>query len=112
MATWVTLQRRDDRGVTFFFNTHFDHQGEIARRESPALLRREVETLSRGLPAVITGDFNGFEGRTDGARIDWIVVTPSVRVIDAAIDRTNRDGRYPSDHFPVTALIALEISGH
>jgi endonuclease/exonuclease/phosphatase family metal-dependent hydrolase len=53
------------------------------------------------------GTFNGFEGRRDGARIDWILVTPDVAVIDAAIDHTARDGRYPSDHFPVTATVRL-----
>jgi endonuclease/exonuclease/phosphatase family metal-dependent hydrolase len=28
-------------------------------------------------------------------------------VLDAAIVRTNRDGRFPSDHFPVTATLRL-----
>lgn len=53
------------------------------------------------------GTFNGFRGRNDGARIDWILVTEDVQIIDAAIDRTNDNGRYPSDHYPVTAVLRL-----
>ncbi|MEZ6061021.1 MAG: endonuclease/exonuclease/phosphatase family protein [Planctomycetaceae bacterium] len=51
------------------------------------------------------GTFNGFRGTTDGARIDWILASPGYSVVSADIVRTNRDGRYPSDHFPVTALL-------
>ena len=53
------------------------------------------------------GTFNAFEGKTSGARIDWILVSPDVAVGEAGIDRTERDGRYPSDHFPVTAVVGI-----
>jgi hypothetical protein len=33
-------------------------------------------------------------------------VSPGWKIVEAGIDRTQRDGRYPSDHFPVTALVA------
>ena len=46
-------------GETFFhFNTHFDHMGKIARRESAKLLLDKVSAISGKLPAVVTGDFN------------------------------------------------------
>lgn len=51
------------------------------------------------------GTFNGFRGTTTGGRIDWILTSPEWSVMDAGIDRTHRDGRYPSDHFPVTAIV-------
>ncbi len=38
-------------------------------------------------------------------RLDWILHTPNFDVIDAAIDHAKRNGRYPSDHFPVTATL-------
>ena len=50
------------------------------------------------------GTFNGF--KTDaitGARIDWIGVSRDWTVTSAAIDRVSRNGRYPSDHYPITA---------
>jgi endonuclease/exonuclease/phosphatase family metal-dependent hydrolase len=54
------------------------------------------------------GTFTGFEfGRVDGEKIDYIFVSPDITVEDAAIVRTARDGRYPSDHFPVTAAVRL-----
>jgi endonuclease/exonuclease/phosphatase family metal-dependent hydrolase len=51
------------------------------------------------------GTFNGFKGRADGGRIDWILATDHFGVRESDIDRTNEDGRYPSDHFPVTAIL-------
>ena len=50
--------------------------------------------------------FSGFQaGVTEGARIDWIAVTEDWRVQSASIDRTSRNGRTPSDHHPVTAVV-------
>ena len=47
--------------------------------------------------------FNAFEGKQVGSRIDFILHTRQFRATRAAIDRTVFDGRYPSDHYPVTA---------
>ena len=53
------------------------------------------------------GTFSGFvENGTSGPRIDWIGVTRDWIVQEAAIDRTAREGRTPSDHFPVTATLS------
>ena len=41
-----------------------------------------------------------------GARIDWIAVSRDWKVLSAAIERPAREGRTPSDHFPVIAVIA------
>ncbi len=51
------------------------------------------------------GTFNGFQGHRNGPRIDWILVTHEWHIEDAAIVRTDFAGRYPSDHFPVTATL-------
>jgi endonuclease/exonuclease/phosphatase family metal-dependent hydrolase len=54
------------------------------------------------------GTFNGFRtGQTSGDKIDYIFVEPGAEVLDAAIVRGALDGRYPSDHFPVTARLRL-----
>lgn len=53
------------------------------------------------------GTFNGFEGKSDGARIDWILADPRMKCLSAEIERRNFDGRYPSDHYPVTAVLEL-----
>ena len=51
------------------------------------------------------GTFNGFRGRRGGGRIDWILTSPAWQVQSAKIMTYNQDGRYPSDHFPVTAVL-------
>lgn len=52
------------------------------------------------------GTFSGFQATArTGARIDWIGVSRNWHVVAADIDRTQRDGRTPSDHFPVTAVL-------
>ena len=40
-----------------------------------------------------------------GPRIDWIGCSRDFSLNAVAIDRTERDGRTPSDHFPVTAVL-------
>jgi endonuclease/exonuclease/phosphatase family metal-dependent hydrolase len=52
--------------------------------------------------------FNGFKGTTKGSRIDFIFHTAHFVATAAAIDRTSKDGRYPSDHYPVTATVRLK----
>ena len=54
------------------------------------------------------GTFTGFTfGQTKGDKIDYVLVQPGTTVVDASILRTSEGGRYPSDHFPVTARIRL-----
>jgi endonuclease/exonuclease/phosphatase family metal-dependent hydrolase len=52
--------------------------------------------------------FNGFKGMRDGLRIDWVLHSPQWVAKGAAIDRTTRNGRTPSDHYPVTAELELK----
>ncbi len=54
------------------------------------------------------GTFSGFrEDQRQGARIDWIGCSSQWEVVEAGIDRTAREGRTPSDHFPVEAVLRL-----
>ncbi|MFB6178945.1 MAG: endonuclease/exonuclease/phosphatase family protein [Halorientalis sp.] len=53
------LLREIETGIVFFhFNTHFDHYGERARRESADLLRDRIDDLTNTEPVIVTGDFN------------------------------------------------------
>lgn len=49
--------------------------------------------------------YHAFKGGVQGDKIDGIVVGPGWNVQEAAIIRSNQAGRYPSDHYPVTALL-------
>jgi endonuclease/exonuclease/phosphatase family metal-dependent hydrolase len=53
------------------------------------------------------GTFNGWNGRTDGEKIDYIFVSSGVHTIRAGIVRSHSEGHYPSDHFPVTARVKI-----
>ena len=56
------------------------------------------------------GTFHGFSGKPGAARIDWILAGGAFEVLSAEVDRFHRDGRYPSDHFPVTAVLRVSVS--
>lgn len=58
IATWVRFSDRMTRQQFFFLNTHFDHMGDTARLESARLIVRFVGENARGVPVMITGDFN------------------------------------------------------
>jgi endonuclease/exonuclease/phosphatase family metal-dependent hydrolase len=53
------------------------------------------------------GTRHGFRGGRGGERIDWILHTPHFQTLYAGIDRYHKDGRYPSDHYPVRAILRL-----
>jgi endonuclease/exonuclease/phosphatase family metal-dependent hydrolase len=53
-----------------------------------------------------SGTASGFGGKRTGGKIDHVLVEAGAATVrEAAIVHTNDDGRYPSDHFPVTAVI-------
>jgi len=49
------------------------------------------------------GTFNGFWNDKTGRKIDYVFALSDVKVLDARILYDNHNGRYPSDHYPVTA---------
>ncbi|MBI5280742.1 MAG: endonuclease/exonuclease/phosphatase family protein [Candidatus Solibacter usitatus] len=53
------------------------------------------------------GTFHGFKGKPGPHRIDWIMFRAPWQVKSAESITGNRDGRYPSDHFPVLAVFEL-----
>lgn len=52
--------------------------------------------------------FGAWVGRRDGKRIDWILHTDDFVTLNAAINYTQDAGRYPSDHYPVEAIVRLK----
>ena len=52
------------------------------------------------------GTFNGFK-EAGTAKIDYIFTRPEMNVREAKILRDRKNGRFPSDHFPVTAECVL-----
>lgn len=58
IVTWAKFKDKRTKKIFFAFNTHFDHMGKIARRESAKLVLQKVKEIAGSTPAVITGDFN------------------------------------------------------
>ena len=57
--------------------------------------------------ATRVGTFNGFEGETGGEKIDYVFIQPTLEVLKADIIDDSYQGRYPSDHFPVYAVVKI-----
>lgn len=95
--------------------------GDFNAGEANSAFRTILASASRveGAPRVLdtfraihpsarnVGTYHGFRGGGDGEKIDAVLVSTEWDVIAASIDRTAEDGRYPSDHYPVTARIIL-----
>lgn len=58
IATWAILKDKQTGKEVFAINTHLDHVGKIARQEGVTLLLTKAAELSKGLPIIMTGDFN------------------------------------------------------
>lgn len=61
IASWCKFKDKKSGQVFFFFNTHFDHRGEIARQKSAEIIRQQVELIAKKAPVIVTGDFNSVE---------------------------------------------------
>lgn len=151
MVSWVQLSDlRNNDAKLVFLNTHFDHRGRTARLESARLIRKRAEEImGKGIPFIITGDFNTTEdkqpyaelisgskgnkipiidsfrqanpnrspnestssrwvGQREGTRIDWILHSQEFTTLQSVINYTHEGERYPSDHFPVQAILRIK----
>ncbi len=77
--------------------------GEFDQKPSPL---QDTFRIAHPKATQEEGTGSGFQAsRTGGSRIDWIGCSADLHVRSATIDRTARDGRTPSDHFAVTAVL-------
>jgi endonuclease/exonuclease/phosphatase family metal-dependent hydrolase len=133
IATLVRLRSAGGQRVGVL-NTHYDHQGEVARLESSRLLDAWA-SAEPDRPWILMGDLNAepgspplkvltdagwtdavppgeggtfhdFTGEAD-ERIDHILVGPGLQVVEAGVSRHRPGGRLPSDHWPVVATLRL-----
>ncbi len=132
IATVVRLRQTGGRPTVTVVNTHLDEHHE---RNRVAAAGQLLTWLDDG-PTVVVGDLNAlpdspvvatlvagglrnavgddapgtnhaFTGRTDGRRIDHILVSSHWAVAGARVDTTRPGGRLPSDHWPVVADLVL-----
>lgn len=61
IATWISASRRGEAGRAeefIFVNTHFDHIGQAARRNSATLIADTVAAMANDRMSIVVGDFN------------------------------------------------------
>jgi len=58
IVTWGEFKSKKTGQVFHFFNTHFDHQGVMARRNSARLMVEKIVAIAGEGPAIAAGDFN------------------------------------------------------
>lgn len=58
ICTWGVFEDNQNGKQFIFMNTHFDHVGVEARRESAKLILEKAKELANDLPIILTGDFN------------------------------------------------------
>lgn len=90
IVTWAVLKDKATGKEFAFVNTHFDHIGQVARRESAKLLLAKVDEIANGMPVIVSGDLNS---------------TPDSEVIKILTD-ANTD-----NHLTDSRSIAAEILG-
>jgi endonuclease/exonuclease/phosphatase family metal-dependent hydrolase len=94
--------------LTGDLNVSEEHEGFralLAAEGVPRLLDAYRQAHREPQPDEATA--HGFRGGTRGRRIDFVLGAAELRVDDADIVRASRDGLYPSDHYPVTAVLRL-----
>lgn len=58
IVSWAKFKDKISGFVFYYFNTHFDHIGIVARTESAKLLVAKVSEIAGENPVIISGDFN------------------------------------------------------
>ncbi len=104
--------------VTGDFNVGEDNSVMTYLRGETLLGREGSDMPANPVPMVDTfrllhpdaedvGTYHGFNGDRKGSKIDYVLASPGVKVLEAQILHDNLDGRYPSDHFPVAATVSF-----
>jgi endonuclease/exonuclease/phosphatase family metal-dependent hydrolase len=73
ICSWVKLADILSGKEVTVFNTHFDHVGKVARESSARLILERINTISKGTPVLLTGDFNA----PDSDIVNQILTTDS-----------------------------------
>ncbi len=58
ICSWGKFKDKNSKKVFFIFNSHYDHEGKEARRNSSLMLLERIEQIAGKYPVFATGDFN------------------------------------------------------
>jgi endonuclease/exonuclease/phosphatase family metal-dependent hydrolase len=71
MVTWARFKDRQTNREFYFWNTHLDHQIQLAREKGAALIRERITKMKPELPLFLVGDFNAYA--TENPAYDLLV---------------------------------------
>ena len=60
ICTWGKFEDLKNHKQFYFFNVHYEYEGEVARRESSNLMISRIKSIAGNQPVFLTGDFNAF----------------------------------------------------
>lgn len=59
ICSYALFEDKKEGTKFWVFNTHFDHQGDIAREKSAELILNQIKAINdKNYPCILTGDFN------------------------------------------------------
>ena len=60
ICTWGKFEDLKNHKQFYFFNVHYEYEGDVARRESSNLMISRIKSIAGKQPVFLTGDFNAF----------------------------------------------------
>lgn len=137
ICSYVHLKDENTGKGFYVFNTHLDHVGEEARIKGVKVIKQLIYDLNvRDDAHLIMGDMNDFYGSapinelfngyvdaskfnhkeneitfhnygTDKQKIDYIALSKNITQLDYKVVTTKYGDIYPSDHYPIEAVIKI-----
>lgn len=108
VAAWAILKDNETGKQIFVMNTHLDNDGLIARKEGGSLLLKKAAELGKGLPVILTGDFNdtpeseAIKNITDTSKANHLIDSKTIATNVSGTDWTFHDfGRLPISERPL-----------
>ena len=91
---WVKLQNKKDGKCIYIFNTHLDHKGKDARKNSMQLIKDRMKKIAGEHPIILTGDMNS----STNSVVYKIAIEEEMKMIDALLAAKKRSGVEYSFH--------------
>lgn len=95
--------------VTGDFNSAPDsvaHKALVEKQDGAVDLNDTYTTHFKDKPEANITSAHGFKADAVSTRIDWVLISGEFSTTDAAIDRYREGNLFPSDHYPVWAVVA------
>lgn len=136
IVTWGIFKIRENGKLFIVANTHLDHISAESRIKSAMMMVEIFKNNQRVIimgdfnlnagcehygyfidsgfkdtqksDTMCYGTWGGYKPPVvDGERIDWILCSEDVTVINSEVDTFNIEGKYASDHLPVRARLEI-----